>query len=355
MQLGAFDYCIKTDKKERLFGMVRRALELIELRQENLRLRDSLLGAELRMPAAFANFITQNPRLRDIFRYSEAIAGSPEPVLITGESGTGKELIARAVHQLSCPQGPFVAVNAAGLDDLVFSDTLFGHKRGAYTGAQEGRAGMIEAASGGILFLDEIGDMPLALQTRLLRVLEERKVTPLGAAAPAELNIRLISASHHDLRALVAGGAFREDLYYRLGGLMVALPPLRERSDKAELLDHLLTEEAQGESICLDPAARQALLAYRWPGNVRQMRNLLRTLVALSEQGRIAVDEVLAVLPAEIGEADAMRDPLQSAEREALLSVLRERHWQVSRVAEELGISRNTLYRKLRKHGISRN
>ncbi|WP_278362053.1 sigma-54-dependent Fis family transcriptional regulator, partial [Stutzerimonas kunmingensis] len=202
---------------------------------------------------------------------------------------------------------------------------------------------------------DEIGDMPLALQTRLLRVLEERKVTALGAAAPTELNIRLISASHHDLRALVASGAFREDLYYRLGGLMIALPPLRERSDKAALLDHLLAEEAQGESICLEPAARQALLRYSWPGNVRQLRNLLRTLVALSEQGRIGLDDVLAVLPAEMGEVEAPRDPLQSAEREALLTVLRERHWQVSRVAEQLGISRNTLYRKLRKHGISRN
>jgi transcriptional regulator of acetoin/glycerol metabolism len=186
-------------------------------------------------------------------------------------------------------------------------------------------------------------------------VLEERKVTPLGAAMPTELNIRLISASHHDLRALVAGGAFREDLYYRLGGLMVALPPLRERSDKEVLLDHLLAEEAQGESIYLDPAARQTLLGYSWPGNVRQMRNLLRTLAALSEQGCIAVDEVLAVLPADFGTVEAPRDALQTAEREALLAVLRERHWQISRVAEQLGISRNTLYRKLRKHGISRN
>ncbi len=298
-----------------------------------------------------------DPSMRTDFSRALKVLERDVPVLLQGETGTGKEAFASALHRASSRAGrPFVALNCAAIPETLIESELFGYRGGSFTGARrEGMVGKLEQANGGILFLDEIGDMPLALQTRLLRVLEERRVTPLGAAAPAELNIRLISASHHDLRALVAGGAFREDLYYRLGGLMVALPPLRERSDKAELLDHLLTEEAQGESISLDPAARQALLAYRWPGNVRQMRNLLRTLVALSEQGRIAVDEALAVLPAEIGEADAMRDPLQSAEREALLSVLRERHWQVSRVAEELGISRNTLYRKLRRHGISRN
>ncbi|MDH2246805.1 sigma-54-dependent Fis family transcriptional regulator [Pseudomonas sp. GD03855] len=279
------------------------------------------------------------------------------PVLLQGETGTGKEAFASALHRASSRAGrPFVALNCAAIPETLIESELFGYRGGSFTGARrEGMVGKLEQANGGILFLDEIGDMPLALQTRLLRVLEERKVTALGAAAPTELNIRLISASHHDLRALVASGAFREDLYYRLGGLMVALPPLRERSDKEALLDHLLAEEAQGEVICLEPAARQALLRYSWPGNVRQMRNQLRTFVALSEQGRIGLDEVLAVLPVEMGEVEVPRDPLQSAEREALLTVLCERHWQVSRVAEQLGISRNTLYRKLRKHGISRN
>jgi transcriptional regulator of acetoin/glycerol metabolism len=302
-------------------------------------------------------FCLLDPSMRTDFNRALKVLERDVPVLLQGETGTGKEAFASALHRASTrATRPFVALNCAAIPETLIESELFGYRGGSFTGARrEGMVGKLEQANGGILFLDEIGDMPLALQTRLLRVLEERKVTPLGAAMPTELNIRLISASHHDLRALVAGGAFREDLYYRLGGLMVALPPLRERSDKEVLLDHLLAEEAQGESIYLDPAARQTLLGYSWPGNVRQMRNLLRTLAALSEQGCIAVDEVLAVLPADFGTVEAPRDALQTAEREALLAVLRERHWQISRVAEQLGISRNTLYRKLRKHGISRN
>jgi len=328
------------------------------------RLFCQLRGPQLRVvaaprqePADVPGLCLLDPSIRTGFSRALKVLERDVPVLLQGETGTGKEAFACALHRASSRAGrPFVALNCAAIPETLIESELFGYRGGSFTGARrEGMVGKLEQANGGILFLDEIGDMPLALQTRLLRVLEERKVTALGAAAPTELNIRLISASHHDLRALVVSGAFREDLYYRLGELMIALPPLRERSDKAALLDHLLAEEAQGESICLEPAARQALLRYSWPGNVRQLRNLLRTLVALSEQGRIGLDDVLAVLPAEMGEVEAPRDPLQSAEREALLAVLRERHWQVSRVAEQLGISRNTLYCKLRKHGISRN
>jgi transcriptional regulator of acetoin/glycerol metabolism len=329
------------------------------------RLYCQLRGPQMRLVVAppkkaaelVGGFCLLDPSMRTDFNRALKVLERDVPVLLQGETGTGKEAFASALHRASSRAGrPFVALNCAAIPETLIESELFGYRGGSFTGARrEGMVGKLEQANGGILFLDEIGDMPLALQTRLLRVLEERKVTALGAAVPTELNIRLISASHHDLRALVASGAFREDLYYRLGGLMIALPPLRERSDKAALLDHLLAEEAQGESICLETSARQALLRYSWPGNVRQMRNLLRTLVALSELGRIGLDEVVAVLPAEMGELEVPRDPLQSAEREALLTVLRERHWQVSRVAEQLGISRNTLYRKLRKHGISRN
>ncbi|MCQ4296470.1 sigma-54-dependent Fis family transcriptional regulator [Pseudomonas stutzeri] len=329
------------------------------------RLYCQLRGPQMRVVVAppkkaaelVGGFCLLDPSMRTDFNRALKVLERDVPVLLQGETGTGKEAFASALHRASTRAArPFVALNCAAIPETLIESELFGYRGGSFTGARrEGMVGKLEQANGGILFLDEIGDMPLALQTRLLRVLEERKVTPLGAAMPTELNIRLISASHHELRALVASGAFREDLYYRLGGLMVALPALRERSDKAALLDHLLAEEAKGESIYLDPAARQALLGYSWPGNVRQMRNLLRTLAALSERGCIAVDEVLAVLPADFGTVEAPRDALQTAEREALLAVLRERHWQISRVAEQLGISRNTLYRKLRKHGISRN
>jgi sigma-54 dependent transcriptional regulator, acetoin dehydrogenase operon transcriptional activator AcoR len=198
--------------------------------------------------------------------------------------------------------------------------------------------------------------MPLALQTRLLRVLEDRLVVPIGGE-PQAVDVRIISATHRDLLARVASGTFREDLYYRLNGLEVALPPLRERSDKSQLLDFLLAQEADGQPIVLAIEARQALLDFSWPGNVRQLRTVLRTLAALCEGGRVGLSD----LPAMIGQASSQaqiavprgRQPLEDAERLALLATLEQQRWHMTLVAEQLGISRNTLYRKLRKHGIA--
>jgi transcriptional regulator of acetoin/glycerol metabolism len=215
----------------------------------------------------------------------------------------------------------------------------------------------LQQADGGTLFLDEIGDMPLVLQTRLLRVLEERRVEPIGGEAQA-IDVRVISASHRDLNERVASGEFRQDLFYRLNGLVIELPPLRERSDKLALLDFLLAEEARGQPVRLAEAAREALLGYAWPGNVRQLRNVLRTLCALCENGVISH----ADLPAEMRHARpalaalpvSKPDQLGDAERQALLAVLDAQHWHISHAAEQLGISRNTLYRKLRKHGIAK-
>jgi transcriptional regulator of acetoin/glycerol metabolism len=217
--------------------------------------------------------------------------------------------------------------------------------------------GKLQQADGGTLFLDEIGDMPLVLQTRLLRVLEERQVEPIGGEAQA-IDVRVISASHRDLNERVTSGEFRQDLFYRLNGLVIELPPLRERSDKMALLDFLLAEEARGQPVRLADAAREALLGYAWPGNVRQLRNVLRTLCALCENGVISH----ADLPAEIRHARPALaalpiikpDQLGDAERQALLAVLDAQHWHISHAAEQLGISRNTLYRKLRKHGIAK-
>ncbi|WP_218567890.1 sigma-54-dependent Fis family transcriptional regulator [Pseudomonas sp. LTJR-52] len=275
------------------------------------------------------------------------------PVLLYGETGTGKEAFATALHRASSRAGkPFIALNCAAIPEALIESELFGYCGGTFTGARkEGMAGKLQHANGGVLFLDEIGDMPLALQTRLLRVLEERHVVPLGSTTPQPLDIRLISASHRDLKAMVAAGQFREDLYYRLTGLQVTLTPLRERSDKAELIDHLLREEARGKEIRVEPAARQALLAQPWPGNIRQLRNLLRTLVALSEGCWIGLRDVAAVLPLETPAENAC-NPLGAAERDALVAALQAEHWHRGHVAERLGISRNTLYRKLRKHGL---
>lgn len=280
------------------------------------------------------------------------------PVLLCGETGTGKEVFSCALHRASSrADKPFVALNCAAIPEGLIESELFGYQAGSFTGARkEGMSGKLQQANGGVLFLDEIGDMPLHLQTRLLRVLEERRVVPLGATEAQLLDIRVISASHRDLQVLVAEGRFREDLYYRLNGLCIALPALRERSDRAALIEHLLEEEAQSQVLQLEPGVREALLAFAWPGNVRQLRNVLRALVALNEDGWVSLAELQRLLPTALAATRPalQADPLAVAERDALLSVVRRCNWQLTTVAAELGISRNTLYRKLRRYGIRR-
>jgi transcriptional regulator of acetoin/glycerol metabolism len=297
--------------------------------------------------------------LQNDFRRALRVYERDVPLLIGGETGTGKEAFAKALHQVSSRGGkPFVALNCAAIPESLIESELFGYRGGSFTGARkEGMRGKLQQADGGTLFLDEIGDMPLALQTRLLRVLEERQVEPIGGEVQT-IDVRVISASHRDLVEQVAAGQFREDLFYRLNGLVLQLPPLRERSDKLQLLQHLLGEEARGQLVHLEDRAQQTLLDYHWPGNVRQLRNVLRTLVALCEDGVIRHAELpmeIRRLPALSGASESPDSaPLDDAERVALLKVLEAQYWHMTRSAEQLGISRNTLYRKLRKHAIER-
>ncbi|OOQ42894.1 sigma-54-dependent Fis family transcriptional regulator [Pseudomonas fluorescens] len=293
------------------------------------------------------------------FRKALRVYERDVPLLINGETGSGKEAFAKAVHHASQrAEKAFVALNCAAIPESLIESELFGYRGGSFTGARkEGMRGKLQQADGGTLFLDEIGDMPLALQTRLLRVLEDRQVVPIGGE-PESVNVRIISATHRKLLDRVQDGSFREDLYYRLNGLEVALPALRDRSDKSRLLDFLLAEEAGGETVLIDGPAREALLGFAWPGNVRQLRNVLRTLAALCEDGRIGLED----LPAMIRQArpvvstieEASEHPLEDAERLALLTALEQTRWHMTHTAEQLGVSRNTLYRKLRKHGIAR-
>jgi transcriptional regulator of acetoin/glycerol metabolism len=296
----------------------------------------------------------EDPRLQRSFARALRVLERDVPVFLQGETGTGKEAFAAALHRASARASqPFVAINCAAIPEALIESELFGYRGGSFTGARkDGMVGKLEQAHGGILFLDEIADMPLALQTRLLRVLEERQVVPLGSASARALDIRLISASHQDLQTCVADGRLREDLFYRIGGFAVQLPPLRERSDKGSLLDLLLREEAKGSKVRLDPGVREHLLAYPWPGNVRQLRTSLRTLVALAWEGRITLEDVAELLPA-VPVAVA-QNPLGQSERQTLISLIETEHWHIARVAARLGISRNTLYRKLRQHGIAR-
>jgi len=290
------------------------------------------------------------------------------PVLLHGETGSGKEVFARAVHESSpCAEGAFVAINCASLPESLIEAELFGYRAGAFTGAQRnGRRGKILQAHKGTLFLDEIGDMPLDLQARLLRVLEERQVTPLGAEETHDVEFQLLSASHRDLLTLVDEGSFREDLYYRLAGVELELPPLRERSDKGALIRQLLAAEG-GVQQHLSEQAEQILLNHPWPGNVRQLRHALRTAVALADGGRIepahlatlrqtagrgAPSEASAPSAASADEADDLPvklNPIQANERQVLLQMLEQHRWNVSNVAKALDVSRNTLYRKLHK------
>jgi len=320
------------------------------------------------LPMVSAPVVAEAPRLSGIclgdetlqadFRKALRVFERDVPLLINGETGSGKEAFAKAVHQASQRSAKaFVALNCAAIPESLIESELFGYRGGSFTGARkDGMRGKLQQADGGTLFLDEIGDMPLALQTRLLRVLEDRQVVPIGGE-PESVNVRIISATHRNLLERVADGSFREDLYYRLNGLEVALPALRARSDKSQLLDFLLVEEAGGETIVIDEPARQALLAFNWPGNVRQLRNVLRTLAALCDEGRIGIEDLPVMIrqgrPA-ISLAEPCEHPLEDAERLALLGALEQTRWHMTRTAEQLGVSRNTLYRKLRKHGIER-
>lgn len=281
-------------------------------------------------------------------------------ILLTGETGTGKEAFARAVHQASQRhRGPFVALNCAAIPESLIESELFGYRSGSFTGAnRKGMKGKLELANGGTLFLDEIGDMPAHLQTRLLRVLAERELQPLGAEVAVALDIQVVSATHQDLAAMIAAKRFREDLYYRLCGMRMHLPALRDRSDRSALIERLLTGIPQAAGLKLAEPVRHCLSEYGWPGNVRQLLNTLRYAAALAENGIIDMaclpEELLSPAASPAAQARPVRlgEQLGDAEAQHLLAVLRRERWNISAAAQAAGVSRSTLYRKMKRHGI---
>ena len=316
----------------------------------------------------------EDPHMMRNVRSAYRIADSGVSVLIQGPTGSGKEAFAHAMHLVSRrAQRPFIAVNCAAIPETLIESELFGYKSGAFTGARkEGMRGKILQSAGGTLFLDEIGDMPLTLQTRLLRVLEEQEIVPLGSESAIRVDLHVIAASHRNLREMIATGTFREDLYYRLNGITLELPALRDRVDKERVIHHALAAETgNGRPAAIEMDALQKLLAYPWPGNIRELRNVIRTALAICEGGVVrALD-----LPREIREADlnnptaplpgmlqrtlasgsgaaAAVNPLKAAERAALVRVIAECHGNMTRVAAQLGMSRNTLYRRMKRHAI---
>ena len=294
MKLGAFDYMVKPVERSRLLAGVRRAIEIRDLRRENRLLKAQVLSPELAHPEAFSEIISSSNAMKSIFRYIEAIAASPQPVLITGETGTGKELIARAVHKLSNRKGEFVAVNVAGLDDNIFTDTLFGHKKGAFTGADQPRSGLTEKASDGSLFLDEIGDLTIASQVKLLRLLQENEFLPLGSDVTKRSTARVVVATNLDLQEHLLSGRFRKDLFYRLRTHHIHIPPLRDRrEDLPLLLDYFLEQSSEnlGKKTPTHPKELLIMLqGYSFPGNIRELQAMVFDAVSNHKSGILSME-----------------------------------------------------------------
>ncbi|QEM70042.1 sigma-54-dependent Fis family transcriptional regulator [Geobacter sp. FeAm09] len=291
---GAFDYFIKTDEEDRIVGGVLRAVRMLEMQREYDEMSSRVVSGELRHPEAFTAIVTGDRSMLALFTYVEAVAKSPQPLLITGESGTGKELLAQAAHNLSGCRGRLVTVNVAGLDDAVFSDTLFGHVRGAFTGADSVRRGMIEEAENGTLFLDEIGDLGIASQVKLLRLLQEGEYFPLGSDRPKRLKARIVVATHQNLPAKEADGSFRRDLYYRLRTHQVRIPPLRERKgDIPLLLNHFLAEAASAlgkKRPTPTQGLAQYLTTYGFPGNIRELKAMVYDAVSVHNDRMLTLE-----------------------------------------------------------------
>ncbi len=296
MQAGAADYLVKAIESTKLLGVVRKNLKIRELQEENLKLKHGILRGDLENPEAFSAILTSDKKMKLLFRYTETVSSSLHAILIRGETGTGKELFAEVIHILSGRPGAFITVNAAGLDDTMFSDTLFGHKKGAFSGAHEGRKGLVEKAAEGTLFLDEIGDLSAQSQIKLLRLLENGEYYTLGSDVPRISSCRIVTATNRDLKPMIIDGSFRKDLYYRLSSYDILIPPLREREGDIRLLtEHFVNMEFQ-DSIKKQPEISTGfltdLMSCSFPGNIRELKSLIFS--ALSRcSGKILLPEHL--------------------------------------------------------------
>jgi DNA-binding NtrC family response regulator len=371
MKIGAFDYMTKPVDPNRLINAINHGLRIRDLQHEVRVLSASDASTRINNPEAFEGIITASPTMRRLFSYAETVAPSPKSVLITGESGTGKELVARAVHRLSGNPGEFVPVNVSGLDDTMFSDTLFGHVRGAFTGAQSERPGLIERAADGTLFLDEIGDLEQGAQIKLLRLLQEQEYYPLGSDTPRKSKARVLAATNADLAARQQQGAFRNDLYYRLIAHRIDIPPLRSRpEDLTVLFNHFLEEsaEALGRPVPQVPKGLFAMLSsYSFPGNIRELQAMIYDAVSRSEPGTLSMQyfrEYIDSRRAEAsagssGEQDGHAGPvisysgrfptLREAEDYLIAEALERAEGNQSVAARMLGVSQSTLSRRLSK------
>ena len=357
MKLGAYDYLTKPCKTEELALLVRKASEKRRLLRENLRLR-----ARAERSEAFPQIVTQDPAMRAVLEMLVKIAPTDSAVLIQGESGTGKELVANAIHQLSKRKdGPFVVINCGALQETVLESELFGHEKGAFTGAVAAKPGLFELADGGTLFLDEIGEVSPAMQVRLLRVIETGRFFRVGGVRERIVDVRILSATNKDLRKVVEAGTFRQDLFYRVAMITVSLPPLRDRrGDIPPLVQHILEQQAALGRKTVSPEALDLLTAYPWPGNVRELQHVIRRALILAPTDRIGPEDLpldLRVPPGLLAPAAPALPAgplttLQELERQHIVRVLTEVKGHRGRAAEILGIDPKTLYRKIRAYRI---
>ena len=371
MKSGAFDYMVKPVEKSRLISGVKRAIELRELQRENRLLKARVLSDQFEHPEVFSEIITDSETMRSIFQYIEAISNTPQPVLITGETGVGKELVARAIHELSNRKGDFVPVNVAGLDDNIFADTLFGHKKGAFTGADQPRSGMIEQASGGTLFLDEIGDLSPASQVKLLRLLQDGEFFPLGSDIAKHSDARIVVATNQNLQTLQESGKFRKDLYYRLRAHHIHIPPLRDRyEDLPVLVNHFLQKASKtlGRKKPAPPGELSALLvSYPFPGNIRELESMIFDAVTSCKTEKLSLepfrsyirqDESAAKTEAtgQLDAASTLKEKIDTVshltEKQMITDALNKTNQNRTKAAQLLGISRRTLQNKIKEYGL---
>jgi DNA-binding NtrC family response regulator len=349
MRLGAYDYLSKPPRLDELHVLVAKAAEKARLRRENVALR-----VRLRRHESAHGFVTDDPAAKQVLATLARAAPSPLPVLIQGETGTGKELLARAIHEQG-PRAafPFVPINCAALPENLIESELFGHERGAFTGAIERKTGLFEVATRGTVFLDEIAELSLTLQSRLLRVLETQEFFRVGGTRPVRIDVRVVSATNRDLRAEVEAGRFREDLFYRLNGVTLRLPPLRERrGDVALLARHFLDRGGSGR--LLDDSAVEVLRAYDWPGNVRELEMVVGRAALLAPGSTIRGEDLpLEVPPRAVPRVLRTDLSLAAMEKEYVLAALESHRGHRGRTAEALKIDPKTLYNKLRSWGVS--
>src|SRR5438874_3863374 len=351
--LGAYDFCEKPVEPTMVGLMLERAFRVHDLQGENRRLQAA------QQPAAMAGLFTRDPGMQKICRTVEKIAPTSATLLIMGESGTGKELLARALHDLSPRKSNrFVAINCAAIPENLLESELFGYEKGSFTGAAKQTLGKFEVANGGTLFLDEIGDLPLSLQAKLLRFLQERVIERIGGRQEIPIDVRIVCATHQNLKDLTAAGRFREDLYYRLAEIVLEVPPLRSRKGDAAFLAHGFVHRFGAEqrrgSMTLLPDAVAAIESHAWPGNVRELENVIKRAVIMADgQGISAAD--IGISPG-IQDQEAMqlnlRQVRDEAEKQAVLRALGRVNGNLSKAADLLGVSRPTLYELIHRFGL---